>query len=42
MFLGVGAIDYLVIIPILIGFFNGMYWINFHNTQFDITHYHNR
>jgi len=42
MFLWESAIHHLVIIPFLIGFFNSIYWINYHNTQFDLTTYENR
>lgn len=36
------AMHHLVIIPSLIGLFNWMYWINFHNNQFDLTTFKNR
>ncbi len=42
MYLWVNAINHLVIIPATIWFFNSMYWITYHNTQFDITSYGNR
>ena len=42
MYLGTNAVNHLILIPIGIGFFNSMYWITYHNTQFDITHYKNR
>ena len=42
MYLGKNAINHLIIIPFAIWFFNSIYWINFHNTQFDLTTYGNR
>ena len=42
MYLGTNAVNHLIIIPAAIWFFNSMYWITYHNTQFDITHYGNR
>ena len=42
VFLWENAINHLKLIPFLIGLFNWMYWINFHNNQFDLTTFKNR
>lgn len=42
MYLWPAAIDHLVAIPIAIWFFNSIYWITYHNTQFDLTTHANR
>ncbi len=42
MYLWESAINHLIIIPFIIWFFNSIYWINFHNTQFDLTTQANR
>jgi YQGE family putative transporter len=42
VFLWENAINHLFIIPLLIGLFNWIYWINFHNNQFDLTTFKNR
>ncbi len=41
-FLWRGAIDHVVLIGILIWIFNGMYWINYHNSYFEFTNFGNR
>jgi YQGE family putative transporter len=42
MYLWESSLDHLIAIPIAIWFFNSIYWINFHNTQLDLTTHANR
>jgi len=42
MYLWESAIHHLILIPFAIGFFNSIYWITYHNTQFDLTTHANR
>jgi len=42
MYLSESAVDHLVWVGASIGFFNSIYWVTYHNTQFDITSYRNR
>lgn len=42
LILGDNLIDYLLLFSAIMWFFNGIYWINYHLVQFEVTNFHNR
>ncbi|NUJ97615.1 MFS transporter [Candidatus Gracilibacteria bacterium] len=42
IFLGPKIIDYAFLFAMILGFFNGIYWINYHTNAFEFTNFKNR